>query len=747
VNGREVDFGELLAGLSGELPALRDGLLTHARGDLGAVELPPGGVLLRQGEVAHAMYVVAKGRLRATLVQDDASELELSQFGPGELAGEIAILSHGDLHSATVSAITDALLVSVSREAFDRVVAAEPGVVREMAAGIRRRLARDQLAVGLRRLFGAVDDAMLRYVESRVEWKRLRAGEVLFSAGERSEDLYFVVGGRLRALAPDGTALGEMTRGESIGEIALLTGESRTATVTAVRDSELVHVTRHAFDDIVAKYPQAMQAIARIVVRRLLAKERHEPGTRAKCIAVMPAGPGTRIDEFCRSLAKALEPLGATLHLSSERFGGLLSRRGFAGIDEEEAAGIRLTTWLDAQESHYRFLLYETDAGPSAWSRRCLRQADDLILVAPAGASPVPGELERTLLDTSEAGSRARRTLVLLHPDDGRLPSATSGWFEGRDVQQHFHVRLGRDGDYRRLARCIAGMAIGLVLGGGGARGLAHIGVVRALREANIPIDKIGGTSMGAVIASLVAMDYDWKQMVEVNRDAWMKRKPHTEYALPLVSLVRSRRLDSMAQHVWGDTNIEDLWLDYFCISCNLSTSETVVHERGTLWKAVRASASIPGVFVPVLDNGDALVDGGIVNNLPGDIMRERSCHRVIVVDVGSEHDFLFNVSEVPSPWKLLLNRITPFAKRLEAPLIGEVLLRVTDVASSYRTHEVRRAADLALRPPIDRYGVLQFEMLDEIVDVGYRYMSEKLAQLGDDVSVESLVASVASSR
>ena len=138
-----------------------------------------------------------------------------------------------------------------------------------------------------------------------------------------------------------------------------------------------------------------------------------------------------------------------------------------------------------------------------------------------------------------------------------------------------------RKNDFGRLARCLGDAAIGLVLGGGGARGLAHIGVVRALREAGVPIDMIGGTSMGAVMASLVAMDQDWDQMLETNREAWLRRKPHKEYSLPFISLIRSRRLDSMAQKIWGEIEIEDLWISFFCISCNLSTSAMVIHERG----------------------------------------------------------------------------------------------------------------------------------------------------------------------
>jgi predicted acylesterase/phospholipase RssA len=317
-----------------------------------------------------------------------------------------------------------------------------------------------------------------------------------------------------------------------------------------------------------------------------------------------------------------------------------------------------------------------------------------------------------------------------LHPDGSRLPSGTSRWFANRNVQRNFHVRLDAENDFGRVARCLGDAAIALVLGGGGARGLAHIGVVRALREAGVPIDMIGGTSMGAVMASLVAMDQDWDQMLETNREAWLRRKPHKEYSLPFISLIRSRRLDSMAKKIWGEIEIEDLWISFFCVSCNLSTSSTMIHERGLLWKAIRASASLPGVFVPVLSDGDILVDGGLVNNLPGDVMRERACRTLIVVDVGSEHEFTFNLPEFPSPWQFLRSRILPFAARIEVPHIVDVLIRTTDVSSSQKARDVKRNADICLRPPIEAYGVLQFESLDEIAEVGYRYAKSKMEDL-----------------
>jgi predicted acylesterase/phospholipase RssA/CRP-like cAMP-binding protein len=731
------DYSKLLECLADRLPAFRQALLELGKADLERVELAAGEVLLRKGEKANALYVVVAGLLRATTIQDGGGELTLSEFGPGEMAGEMAILAGGGVYSATVSAAEDAVLVRVPREAFERIAKSAPKAVREMAGGIRRRLARDQLAIGLPKLFGPLDATMLQFVEERVEWVRLHAGDTLFAEGDKGEDLFFVLGGRLRAVSADGRVLNEMTRGESIGEIALLTGEPRTASVVAVRDSDLVRVSRQAFDEIVAKYPAVMQTIARIVVQRLRAKEQGGAAARTgKCVAVLAAGAGNANADFTERLVRALERIGPTLHLSGQRLDTLLNRPGIAAADEEDAAGIRLTAWLDEQESHHQFLIYETDGTLSLWTRRCLRQADEILLVADAGSDPAPGTVEKTLLGTKDGISKARQSLVLLHPDGSRLPSGTSRWLANRNVQRNFHVRLDTENDFRRVARCLGDAAIGLVLGGGGARGLAHIGVVRALREAGVPIDMIGGTSMGAVMASLVAMDQDWDQMLETNRDAWLRDKPHKEYSLPFISLIRSRRLDNMARKIWGDIEIEDLWISFFCISCNLSTSATVIHERGSLWKAIRASASIPGVFVPVLSDGDILVDGGLVNNLPGDVMRERACRTLIVVDVGSEHEFTFKLPEFPSPWQFLRSRILPFAARIEVPHIVDVLIRTTDVSSSQKTREVKRNADVCLRPPIDAYGVLQFESLDEIAEVGYRYAKAKMEELRGEKSL-----------
>ena len=725
------DFADLLECLSDRLPALRQALLAEPAAELEKIEIRAGDHLLTKGEAASAVYVIVNGALRASAEREDGTEFTLSEFGQGEIAGEMAILAGGGVYSASVDAAQDSVLVRIPSRTFEHVLKTSAAVVQELSEGIRRRIARSQLALGLTRLFGPLQESVLRYVESRVQWVRLQAGEVLFSEGDSGQDLYFVLGGRLRAVA-GGQVLSEMSRGESIGEIALLTGEPRTATVIAVRDSELVRISRETFEEIVQKYPKVMQVLAQIIVRRLRAKER-TGGVPAggMCIAVLGIGAAAPTAAFTERLVEALGSIGPTLHLSGQRVDALLNQPGIANAGRDHMGGMRLTAWLDEQESRYRFLVCEADATASGWTLRCLRQSDEILLVAQAGSDPEPSAAEKALLGGHDAVSKASasQTLVLLHHDGNRLPSGTERWFSGRNLQRHCHIREDRQEDFARVARCLAGQAIGVVFGGGGARGLAHIGVIRALAEAGVPIDMIGGTSMGAVIGGALGMGLDWKEILEISRTGWLRHKPHKEYTLPFISLIRTRVLDRWAREVYGDTDIGDMWLNFYCVSCNLTTSETVILERGSLWKAVRASSSLPGVFVPVLREGNVFVDGAIVNNLPGDIMRKR-CQKVIVVDVGSETTFAFQMAEFPSPWEFLWHRILPFGKRVEGPNIAAVLMRATEVGSHQKTDEVKRDADLCLRPPIDEFGVLEFESIDRIVEAGYRYTQEKLEQI-----------------
>jgi len=277
--------------------------------------------------------------------------------------------------------------------------------------------------------------------------------------------------------------------------------------------------------------------------------------------------------------------------------------------------------------------------------------------------------------------------------------------------------------------RNFTGSAVGLVLSGGGARGFAHIGVVRALGDKNIPIDFIGGTSMGAVIAAQHALGWDWQTMARVNRAEWPRCHPQKNYTLPLVAINSGKRMDDMLARMLGDAEIENLHTGFFCLSTNLTRAQAQVHRQGSLWKAVRASVSLPGIGPPAIENGEIFVDGGLIDNLPVTTMKKLCQGQVLAVDVSEQAEFKSSLthSYSVSGWKFLWQRLNPFAETPDLPNILNTLYRTTTVAGVRAIESAKVEADLCFEPPVSSFGVFEWQSVDKIIEVGYRYALTKL--------------------
>jgi predicted acylesterase/phospholipase RssA len=388
-----------------------------------------------------------------------------------------------------------------------------------------------------------------------------------------------------------------------------------------------------------------------------------------------------------------------------------------------------LTEWLHSVERGHDHVIYEPDAEDTTWSRLCLSQSDVVLLAASAGDDPSIGAVEARALETGWL----RCELVLLHP---ARPAGTAAWLAGRPVADYHHLRANRPGDVARLARMITGTGCGLVLGGGGARGIAHLGVILALEEAGVPIDVVGGTSMGAIIAALCALGMDHAERVaRITAVARHGRRLITP-TLPLIALSAGRYLDRILIENLGSVPIEDLPLRFFCISANLNRAEEVIHERGPLWPAVRASLALPGIFPPVYAAGDLLIDGSAVNNVPVDVMRGRVGNgRIVAVNVSPEVEPL---TATPfeaglSGWRVLGHRLNPFAPPQPVPNVVDILSRSTGLSQV----RYQRAAldgdhiDLLLSPPVAGIGSLDFKGGLALIEVGYRHAVEALAKSG----------------
>lgn len=578
-------------------------------------------------------------------------------------------------------------------------------------------------------LFRELAEADLDLILPHLDWMLVPGGHVVCRQGDEGDRLYLVASGRLAILRelPNGedVLLSHVGRGESVGEVAVLTGNPRSATVRALRDTVVACLDRPGLVLLLEEHPRIALAFTRRLAGWISPVPKVETSRGCIAVAVVAAQESIPLADLTRRLAESLSALGPTLHLTAAEIDGRFGPGSASSADGSAEHG-RMAAWIDGQEAHHAFLVYEGENAPTAWTRRSLRQADRILVLADAGAEPTLGFLAREL---EHFEGRSREELVLLHDNPRRRPRGTARWLALRPFGRHHHVRPSLAGDFDRLARFLDGKAVGLVLGGGGARGFAHIGVIRALEEAGIPIDRVGGASMGAVIGALYARGFDWKDMVRLNRWGWVKYRPHKLYTLPMISLVSSRKAERMLDMMFGDDLIEDLWLSFFCVSTNLTRAETVVHRRGDLERWVGTSVRLPGVVPPTVESGDLLVDGGVLDNLPTGVMRRLAQGPIIAVDVSATVDVRADPSyrEAPSPWQLLLGRWRRMAKPF--PNILQIIHRSAVLASDIYAKQAKSEVELYLDLPMDAYDMFDVESLDEIVDLGYRYTQEQLAK------------------
>ncbi len=500
---------------------------------------------------------------------------------------------------------------------------------------------------------------------------RLPAQEWLFRAGERAECLYFVVSGRLRVVVErDGELrVARMVgAGAAIGELAVLTESPRSASVQAVRDTELLALAGEEFLTLLARDRDLGVGLATSLARQLQQSGGlSEPDSLPTVVAVAGAP-----ETFSHALCDAFAGLGAT-----------------AVVEKPPA-----DDWaqaLAAMEHEHEYVVLLAADGP--WRDFCLRQADRVVVVPtgpPSADVDVPQGADLAFLDQAAA-----RTLV--------------EWRRAVDPRAHHVVIEGDRGAAARVVRRLTGRSLGLVLSGGGARALAHLGVIEVLAAEGLEFDRVGGTSMGSFVASMVALGWSVDRMIETVRQEVSSRSPFSDYTVPRYSLMRGRRGESMLHRVLGDVTIEELPRPFFAISADLVAGEMVVHREGPVFDAVTTSMSIPGLAPPRAHGDQLLIDGGILNNLPIDVMIGDEPGPVIAVDVMRQLE-------------------SDHAGTRDLPTILETLSRATVLSSVARAQANRRLAHAVISPSITGVALRDFRRLDEALDAGRRAAEEALA-------------------
>ena len=582
-------------------------------------------------------------------------------------------------------------------------------------------------------IFRSLSPDTLRELESHITRVRVRGGETLFDQGDAADCMYVVAYGRLRITirSHDGQEriIRELGRGEPVGELAILTGEPRSATVRVIRDTELLRLSLEGFQRLIATSPQAMLELARLIVHRLQHPERSPGHGRMTALALLPASDNIPLEPLAEKLTAALAAAGHHVRrLDATAVDEYLDeKRATADPDYIER---ELPRWLHEQESQHDLLIYVGEAEPSQWTALCLRQADTVLIVGRGGEPCHITAGLAEMLAQRKGPASCRTELVLLYDSTQTRPLHTLTWLDPLGVEAHHHVDLHRNGDVERLARMLTGEAIGLVLGGGGARGFAHIGILQALEEANIPVDLVGGTSMGSIVAAQIAAGWSWQQIRDNCRRAFIQAGSLDDYTIPIMALLRGRRYKKMLTKLFGDLQIEDLPLPFYCVSTNLTRCVPMIHTRGLVHQWIAASIAVPGLGPPVFFNREVLVDGGVVNNLPADIMLNFGRGPVFASSVTPDTELPLD-DDYPdqlSPWTVLLSRLNPLAKTMAVPGIGSILMQTAWISQATAGATVRKNVDLYFEPPVATFRLRDWHALDELIDLGYRHGREKIA-------------------
>lgn len=595
---------------------------------------------------------------------------------------------------------------------------------------------RDALVDCLTTMFGPVSEALIEDAIPLLEWVELTGGQTLFDEGDPPDSVYFVLSGRLRSyVMRDGErrVAGEFIRGETVGERSVLTGEPRSESVSAVRDSVLARASATSFQELWRRHPEFSMAMARTAIERIRRSTERPRGDHPATICLVPISDGLDLMSFGAGLADALRRWGSvtlqTRDSVTERFDeGAANARPSAGQYHQ------LSDWLDEIERQNDFMVMLADDGETEWTRRCIRHADEVLFVARPDATMRIHPVEERLCMGERSITAARQTLILLHPRWRRHPSGTAEWIDRRPIDRHFHVRPELPQDLARLARIVSGNATGLVLSGGGAKGFAHLGVLRALEEEGIDVDFVGGTSIGAVMAAWSSFALPAEELIELARTAFSGNPTGDYNLLPLVSLVSGRRLkktihDAVVAATGAEADILDSWRTLFCVASSFSGAREVVITRGRVDRALRASASIPVALPPVPLDGELLVDGGVFNNFPTDVMQAMGARRIIGVDLARRTTQRFEHNEVPGSWRLLFDRLRGRGgARYKVPSLGAMLVGTTLLCSESRREQARAAIDIYINPELSSIGLLDWKSFDATVELGYRETLEVLS-------------------
>jgi predicted acylesterase/phospholipase RssA/CRP-like cAMP-binding protein len=675
--------------------------------------------LFRQGDAGDAVYFVEKGAIQLILTTGTGRP-QVIDVAPAETAVGVVAAFSGQWRGVSARALTDTALVRLDRTELPKLAQNHPTLYIQLQEQLcYQRQLREKCRL-LGRYWGNFDPALLHNFLAELAWVQLPAGETLFAQGASQEYVAFVVNGRLqqsqKQLNGQRTDLSQIGSNKFAGQLPQVDNPRHRSTVIAQRDSEVIVMSQNTLQRLGQKAPEAWAKLSDDFIIRKPVEQSITAVNNCYNLAFIPLANTVPLPSLIAQLQESAFPPKDSLLLTKQ------------SLDASLLASDSLLPWLDKQEQFHDYLLYQADPVWTAWTQRCVRQADQIVLVAdatqPASLTDIEEQIERL-----KPG--VKPVLVLVHPPE-TMPTGTAVWLQNRQLMAHYHLRHGNRQEIARLGRHLSGQAVGLVLSAGGARGYAHIGAYKALLEAGSEIDYLGGTSMGGLIAAIFAAGHSYDKTVAFARQ-YGSANALLDYTLPSTSLCSSDKINKMLTDLFQNIQIEDLLLPFFCISTDLSQSQPVVHQRGSLRRAVRASIAIPGVFAPVSINGNLHVDGSVMNSLPIDVMRQLMPQgKIVAVNATPVRNKsrTWEIDDAISGWEMLGNRLNPFSKRKRVPSLVSTLLQALYVNSGHKLEDVKPLADQFIQLDTKGHGMMAWNEHEALIDTGYQSARRQLRQV-----------------
>ena len=572
------------------------------------------------------------------------------------------------------------------------------------------------------RLFGDADLEFIDQILSSGKSLELETGQFLFHQGDTGNSLYIVLSGRFRALATQNDnvlhALGDIGEGEPIGEFALFTSAPRSASVVAIRKSVVLELTEVEYLKLVSKKPEFSTLMARFVINRMRRNSLQQHlESSAKNIAVMNLQADRDITAYTSAIQLEFEALNVPIQV----------------LDHDSHASWDTHDLYRALEDHEGLNFLVCSEADLHWSQQCAIYADLIVIATDFYAESELYEIEKRLGLYSQNILNKKIFLLLLHPENAPNPVNTRRWFENRKLDLHIHYRLNHGPDIRRFARILTNKAIGLVLGGGGAKGFAHLGAVLALNEMGVEIDFLGGTSAGALYGITTSYcDFDPEKIRFYANDSASNKLTRNDFTFPILSIMSGKKMINYLKKMMGETHLEDFWVTSYCVSTNFSNASTRIHDSGVAWKQIAASIAIPGIYPPVVIDHQLHVDGGVVDNLPIETMYNYPVRHIIAISLTQLRSQPVKFEEIPSAGTLLMDSLLG-RKKYRLPGITSILVNSLTLNSRQKQEMSKSGVAVYLEIELKGIGMLDDSRWKEIVQKGHDQMKSALESLPEE--------------